>query len=188
MDLTSKYKKLKLKSSSFSKKMEIDYRKLVREVPRKSVKVTLKKSPGKGVGLFATKEIEAGEVIAYYRIKVFRHKDYESPTNGTYLFEVYKKNGDEYKRLIGDIYEDSFPPPVDGITFWAPFANEPTVSQRTNAEIDTNIRETYQNKTCTMLDDIVDYKLVATRDIHPKDEILWYYGDRYSRNYKVGKK
>jgi hypothetical protein len=152
------------------------------------VKVTLKKSKGKGVGLFATRKIAEGEVIAYYRIKVFRSKDYESPTKGTYLFEVYRKNGDEYKRLTGDIYEGSFPEPIDGITFWAPFANEPTVDQRTNAEIDINLSETYNDKTKTMVDDIVDYKLIATRPIAAKDEILWYYGDRYSRNYKAGKK
>ena len=166
----------------------MDYRKLVKETPRHDIKVTLKRSKGKGVGLFATKKIEEGEVIAYYRIKVYRSKDYESPTNNTYLFEVYRKNGDTYKRLTGDIYEGSFPAPIEGITFWAPFANEPAVDQRTNAEIDINLKETYTNKTFTMVDDIVDYKLVATRPIRAKDEILWYYGDRYPRDYEVGKK
>ena len=166
----------------------MDYRKLVKETPRHDIKVTLKRSKGKGVGLFATKKIEEGEVIAYYRIKVYRSKDYESPTNNTYLFEVYRKNGDTYKRLTGDIYEGSFPAPIEGITFWAPFANEPAVDQRTNAEIDINLKETYANKTFTMVDDIVDYKLVATRPIRAKDEILWYYGDRYPRDYEVGKK
>lgn len=165
----------------------MDYRKLVKETPRSGIKVTLKRSKGKGVGLFATKKIEEGEVIAYYRIKVYRSKDYESPTEGTYLFEVYRKNGETYKRLTGDIYEGSFPQPIEGITFWAPFANEPASDQRTNAEIDINLKQTYANKTFTMVDDIVNYKLVATRPILPKDEILWYYGDRYPRNYKVGK-
>ena len=55
----------------------MDYRKLVKETPRHDIKVTLKRSKGKGVGLFATKKIEEGEVIAYYRIKVYRSKDYE---------------------------------------------------------------------------------------------------------------
>ena len=169
--------------------MDLDYKKLVKSADRKKVKTTLKKTEGKGVGLYSTKKIEQGEVIAYYRIKVFRQKDYESPTNGTYTFEVYRKNGEAYKRLIGDIAEDSFPNPgEDNITFWAPFANEPTVQQRTNAEIDTNVKETYLNKTFSMIDDIVDYKLVASRDIAPNEEIMWYYGDQYSRNYKVGKK
>ncbi len=169
--------------------MDLDYRKLLKTVDNKKVKITLKKTEEKGVGLFATKKIEQGEVIAYYRIKVFRQKDYESPTNGTYTFEVYRKNGEAYKRLIGDICEESFPPPgEDNIPFWAPFANEPTVSQRTNAEIDTNVKELYLSKTYSMIDDIVTYKLVASKDIQPKEEIMWYYGDQYSRNYKVGKK
>lgn len=167
----------------------MDYKKLVKEAKSYNISVTLKNDEKKGVGLYAKKVINKGDLIAYYKLKVYRKKDYESPTNYVYSFEVYRKNGQDYKRLIGDIYDGSFPNPnEDNITFWAPFANEPSENQRTNAEIDINNSENYSNKTFSSPDDIVIYKLVATKMIRPEEEILWYYGDQYSRNYKVGKK
>ena len=35
---------------------------------------------------------------------------------------------------------------------------------------------------------IAIYKLVAIRHIKPGDEILWYYGPDYNRDYEVSKK
>ena len=169
----------------------MDYHELLKQVPSRKRKVTLKTSKQKGVGIYALRTIEKGETIAYYRMKVFNLKEYDSPTNFVYAFEIYKKNGQEYKRLIGDLFEGSFPQPgKDGITFWAPFVNEPTIHQKSNADIDIASRYNYdeKNKTSTQAGDIVDYKLVATRTIRPKEEILWYYGDQYSRNYEAGKR
>jgi len=161
----------------------MDYRKLIKG---KKLSVTLKKDPVKGVGLYAREKILKGDIIAFYKIKVFLLKDYE--TDGVYSFEVYRKNGDEYKRLIGDIYEESFPEPIDGIPFWAPFANEPNKGQRTNAMIDIDLKGNFVGKTYLSPGDILIYKLVATKMIKPGSEILWYYGPDYSRNYSVSKK
>jgi len=167
----------------------MDYKKLLKNCKNHSISVTLKNDDKKGVGLYAKKVINKGDVIAYYKIKIFRKKDYESPTDFVYSFEIYRKNGQEYKRLIGDIYEDSFPnPSEDNITYWAPFANEPSENQRTNSEIHINNEETYSNKTFSSPDETVIYKLVANKMIRPGEEILWYYGDQYKRNYKVGKR
>ena len=150
--------------------------------------VKLKKTEDKGLAMFATKAIQKGDVIAFYKCKVFLNKTYESPTNNVYIFEIYKKNGEAYKRLIGDIDKDSFPDPVDNIPFWGPFINEPSKNQRVNSEIDINQKENYQDKTFTSPGDTMIYKLVATRKIKPGEEILWYYGKDYERNYQVGKK
>lgn len=105
-----------------------------------------------------------------------------------YSFGVYRKNEDEYKRLIGDIDLESFPQPINDITFWAPFANEPSKGERCNAEIDIDTKYNYQNKTYTKPGETMIYKLIAKRKISPGDEIMWYYGKGYERNYKVGRK
>ncbi len=160
----------------------MDHKKLL----RKNLNVTLKKDPEKGVGLYATKKIKKGEIIAYYKIKVFLKKDFKS--DYIYSFEVYKKNGEDYKRLICDLYEGSFPEPINKIPFWAPFANEPNKNQRTNAEIDINLKENFKNRNFLIPGDTVIYKLVSNKMIKPGQEVLWYYGPDYERNYSVGKK
>lgn len=166
----------------------LDYKRILKSTPNKSkLSVTLKKTKDKGVGLYATKDIKKGDIIAYYKIKIFRLKNYESPTDSVYTFGVYKKNGDDYKRLIGDIDLNSFLLPVDNITYWAPFANEPSVGQRVNAEVDENIKGNYKNKTCSKVGESNIYLLKASRDIKKGDEIMWYYGKGYPREYKVGK-
>ena len=76
----------------------MDYRKLIKG---KKLAITLKKDPVKGVGVYAREKISKGDVIAYYKMKVFLSRDHE--TDGVYIFEVYKKNGDAYKRLIGGL-------------------------------------------------------------------------------------
>jgi len=167
----------------------LDHKRILKKTKnKKDLSVTLKKTKLKGVGLYATKHIKKNEIIAYYKIKVFRTKGYESPTNFMYSFEVYKKSGDEYKTLIGDLDLNSFSDPVDDITFWAPFANEPTKSQRSNAELDQNTDGNYKNKTKVKIGQYMIYHLVARKDIKPGDEIMWYYGPDYERDYIAGKK
>lgn len=150
--------------------------------------VTLKKTINKGVGLYAIDHIKKGDTIAYYKIKVFKTNEYNSPTNYMYSFEVYKKNGDNYKSLIGDLDQESFPDPINGISFWAPFANEPSIDQRSNAHLDMNLKENYKNRTKVTIGQTMIYKLVATKHIKPDDEILWYYGSNYLRDYEVSDK
>jgi hypothetical protein len=152
-------------------------------------KVTLKQIPNKGIGLISTQNIAKGEIIAYYKITVFSRNKYISPTNEIYSFAIYRKNGEEYKRIIGDIDETSFPPPQNGITFWAPFANEPSVGQAINAQIDTNKNGNFfrLGRNYAQLGDDLIYNLVAIKDIPTGEEILWYYGGSYERDYQLGK-
>ena len=166
----------------------INYKNLLKKTPdKKNLSVTLEKRDPKGVSLVATRPIKKGETIAYYKIEVFRERDYESPTDFVYSFEVYRKNGESYKRLISDITENSFPNPENGITYWAPFSNEPSQGQRSNSEISLDIKENFKDRRFLSPGDIVIYRLIATKLIRKGEEIMWYYGERYKRDYKVGK-
>lgn len=175
-------------------KGKVNHQKIIDKTPHKDLlKVEMKLSDGKGMGVFATKKIKKGETIAYYRIKVFKTKGYESPTDFVYSFEVYKKNGTEYKTLIGDIYRGSFiNPKLDKtseegtyITYWGPFLNEPNKSkgEKINAEVELNLKDQYKDKKTTQVGDIITYSIVATRDIEPGEELMWYYGSQYPRDY-----
>ena len=146
------------------------------------LKVELRETENKGYGLFAIKPIKKGEVIAYYKIRVFKSNNHK--TDYVYAFDVYRKNGVCYTRLMGDLYKSSFPDPENGITFLAPFANEPIGKEKSNSEIDIRLKETYQNKKKQYLlpGDVLIYHLKATKKIKAGDEILWDYGENYDRS------
>lgn len=163
------------------KKKSINHQKIIDKTPNKDhLKVEMKESEGKGMGVFATNKIVKGEIIAFYRVKVYKMSKYKSPTDFVYSFEVYKKNSQPYKTLISDIYRGSFIDPVtdltgnrdlnnskDGyyISYWGPFLNEPNKSkgEKINAEVDLNLQEQYKKKKITEEGDILTYSIVATR-------------------------
>src|SRR3972149_261507 len=163
-----------------------DYERILKSTPNlDKLKVTLKKDKIKGTSLFATKRIKKGETVAYYKITVFGYKGYESPTNGIYTFDVYNKDGDDIYKYIGDIDLKSFPDPYKNIPFWGPFANEPSINQKSNARISMNLNNNYKNRRRVKIGSHLVYKLIAITDIEPGEEIVWYYGDGYIRNYEV---
>jgi len=165
-----------------------DIEKIERNTKNKDkLKVILKKTKEKGTGLFATQLIEKDEIISFYKIKIFKKKNYKSPTNFIYSFEVYRKNGKAYKTLIGDIDKESFPQPVDNITFWAPFANEPSKNEEINSEVQLDLKKNYANKNYSSPGDIMIYELKAIKNIEPGEEILWFYGEGYDRDYEIKK-
>lgn len=148
----------------------------------KTLSVTLKKGP-KGVGLFSTKKIKRGQVIAYYRFKAFDDRVYKSPTKNMYTIAIYTKTERQYDNLIGDIFCDSVIAPTRGIPYWGHFSNEPSPKEETNATLDINTRGNYKDKNRIKVGDVVIYKLRATTDIPKNTEILWCYGDSYDRPY-----
>ena len=150
-----------------------------------NLKVELKMTPKKGAGLFAKKLIKKGEIIAYYKLKVFNFKKYDSPTDMKYSFAIYKKNGKESNMLIGDIDEDSIPDPIGNVPFWGIFANEPSGKQKPNSEVDTKNNLNYQNRNKIKIGTNIIYGLIASRNIRPGKEITWYYGEDYERDYKI---
>lgn len=149
------------------------------------LKVTLKRDKLKGTSLFATKSIKKGETIAYYKITVFKFRNYESPTNEVYTFDVYDREGDDIYKYIGDIDLASFPKPFNNIPFWGPFANEPSVDQKANCRISMNLEANYKKRKRVKVGSRLIYRLVATIDIEPGEEVMWYYGKDYIRSYQV---
>ena len=150
-----------------------------------NLKVILKKDPIKGAGLYATKQIVTDETIAYYKITVFDYRYHKSPTNYVYAFGVYTLNEKESKNLLGDIDLNSFPEPLNNIPFWAAFVNEPSNDQSINSRIDLNTSENYKGIKIMRKGRQIIYKLIATKDIMPDEEITIYYGKDYPRTYEI---
>lgn len=163
-----------------------------------NLKVTLK-STDKGIGLVVTQPVYKNEVIAFYKLKIFKERDYESSTYFKYSFSIPRKNKEYYKIYIGDIFEGSFPPPEQfiypvqnsnipytiNIPYWGPFINEPSIHETSNCKLDMNIKYNYHNKTKSSPGETMIFSFIATQYLNPGDEILWYYGPDYERDYKV---
>jgi len=149
--------------------------------------ISLKKNRDKGWGVFANKSIKKGQLVAYYKMKVFDVNKYSSPTNNLYTFEVVDKKGKVLDELVGDLYQDSFQNPYRSIPFWGPFMNEPSGKQTPNIKIDTNIIYNYKNRDTLQPGDIIIYKFMASRTIKTGEELTWCYGKSYSEksNYET---
>lgn len=147
------------------------------------LKVTLKES-FKGISLYAKKPIRKGNVIAYYKFKVYRepHRSYKK---GAYSIAVSTKGGNTSDTLIGDIYPGSLESPKYNIPFWAYFSNEPSMKQDYNSYIDDNLKSNYLHRSRVRSGDTMVYKLIAARDIDPGEEIVWCYGEYYDRDYNT---
>ena len=169
----------------------LDRKKLLSETPksvRSKLSVTLKKNKYAGTGLFATKNIKKGAVIAYYKMKLYKdtvNSPYKSPTKCMYCFTVYTKNGNMHKTLIGDLDTESAPQPKNNIPYWGYFANEPSGKQKENCEIDVNLSGNYKSKSRLKEGDFITYKLIASHNIKAGEEIVWCYGESYARNYET---
>ena len=169
----------------------LDRKILLSETPRdvkKKLSVTLKKNKHAGTGLFAVKPIKKGRTIAYYKMKVHQDNDkksYKSPTKCMYCFSIYTKNQRLSRNLMGDLDKESAPLPRNNIPYWAYFSNEPSGKQTENSEIDIATKDNYKKREKLRHGDFITYKLKATRDINPGEEIVWCYGEAYGRDYKT---
>ena len=149
------------------------------------IKVVLKKNY-KGISLFSKKPIKKGSVVAYYKFLVNKYDDnFKGHNNDMYTMTVYGKRGRARETVMGDIYDGSLLPPKNGITYWAYFSNEPSGDQEENVYLDINTSFNYKNRDRVNAGDTMIYKLMASRDIKPNEEITWCYGDFYNRNYKA---
>jgi len=86
---------------------------------------------------------------------------------------------------MGDLDKESAPQPKNKIPYWAYFSNEPSGKQKENSEIDIAIKDNYRNRKRLKPGDYITYKLKATRNIKPGEEVVWCYGEGYDRNYKT---
>ena len=168
-------------------KLLLDPDRILRETKEvmdlEDLSVTLRRTKRKGTGVFATQPIWKGETICYYKLKVFHIKNYHPPTGLIYSISICRKDGSDINNLIGDIYEGSFPLPINNIPFWGPLCNEPSNGEKTNCDLKMNLKELYKNRKKMKVGDSIIYDLVATRYIQEGEEIMWYYGPGYQRDY-----
>lgn len=148
------------------------------------LKVELKKN-FKGTSLYAKKPFRKGNVIAYYKFKIFSQKNFRGKKGDMYVMSVYTKTGRYNHRVIGDIFNGSLQPPTRGISYWAYFSNEPSADQKENCYLDINLKSNYRNRDSVRAGDTMIYKLRASRDIKKGEEICWCYGGAYHRSYKA---
>lgn len=149
------------------------------------LKVTLKKN-FKGYSLFARKPIKKGNVIAYYRFLLHKYTDdFRGKKGDMYVMSVYNKSGRFNSKVIGDVYEGSLDKPKHNIPYWAYFSNEPSGKQQENAFLDVDPKGNFRNRSTVKAGETMTYKLIASKNIKPGEEICWCYGDSYERNYKA---
>jgi len=149
------------------------------------LRVYLKKSY-KGVSLFAREPIKKGQIVSYYKIKVISERSkVKRVKDGIYTFNIYSKDDEKIKKYYGDICMESLDTPRRGIPFFGYFANEPSNGQVCNTRVDINLKENYSDRDEVRPGDFMVYRLIALRDISMDDEICWYYGDHYDRDYDI---
>jgi hypothetical protein len=149
------------------------------------LRVYLKKSY-KGVSLFAREPIKKGQIVSYYKIKVMSERSkVKRVKDGIYTFNIYSKDDEKLKKYYGDICMESLEKPRRGIPFFGYFANEPSNGQVCNTTVDINLKENYSDRDEVRTGDFMIYRLIALRDISIDDEICWYYGDHYDRDYDI---
>jgi hypothetical protein len=157
----------------------------------KDFKIDLQSHPVKGLGVVARQFIKEGEVLAYYKLEIFREEGYQSPTDFMYAFDVYTKSGNTSRTFLGDISLRTLDPPLweeslqEYIPYWGIFLNEPSPGQQPNVHIDMNLEENYRHRKRVQAGEFMTYVVMATEDIQPGEEVLWYYGSKYERNYPV---
>ena len=149
------------------------------------LKIEIRKT-SKGTSLFAREPIRKGNNIAFYKLKIIKERSKKPRVKGgIYTFSIYDKEGEKIKALTGDLCNESLEQPRRGIPFFAYFANEPSAGQKCNAHMDDSLKENYKDRETVDEGDFFTYRLLAMHDIAAGEEICWYYGDHYDRDYEV---
>jgi SET domain len=151
-----------------------------------NLKTYIKKTKNKGIGVFANKNIKKGETICYYMVKIV-NKLTTLYSDINYRIGFQDDNGELIENIVGDVDSSCWKNPTStGIAYWGYLANEPSVNQTQNSVL----KKGYNNKKVKDLKigDHYLYKIVSTKSIRKNEEVTWYYGDRYQRNYKTSGK
>lgn len=138
-----------------------------------------------GISMYATTPIKKGNIIAYYKFKVFKDENHRAKKKGRYSVAVQTKSGNFSRTLIGDISSSSLAMPKYDIPFWGYYANKPDNNNDKNAVLNFNNSQVYNNKNILKVGDYVVYKIIASRDIMPGEEILWCYNNVYNKIHGV---
>lgn len=167
----------------------LDYDYILRNTPNYEKLRVYLKNTNKGLSLFAREPIKKNHTISYYKLKVIKEKSSHEPVkSGIYTFNIYKKDNKKSRKYYGDICIESLDKPRRGIPYFGYFANEPSGDQKCNSYIDIDMKENYKERYEVKEGDFVTYRLVALNDISKDDEICWYYGDHYNRDYEISDK
>jgi len=148
---------------------------------QKNMKTYLKKTRNKGLGVYAKRNIKKGETVCYYLVWVhIRNSQKKFNTN-------YKIGFRENRGIVGDIESSSLQFPTgSGIAYYGYLMNEPSMNQKTNCVLHPGYNKK-QVKDLKVGDGYL-YKLIAIKNIKKNEELTWYYGDFYQRNYKTSGK
>lgn len=120
---------------------------------------------GKGLGLVAREDVEAGELVAYYLSKLYTTKKHMRAS--TYCLASTAKG-----HLL-DLFDRSFPQPEDGVPYVAPLVNEPTFPGGV---------ENCKLTPAPLPDEdgtIFRHGLYTTRSVARGEELTWDYGPGY---------
>ena len=120
---------------------------------------------GKGLGLVARVDVEAGELVAYYLSKLYKTKSHVG--GSTYCL------ASGVQGHILDRFDRSFPPPEDGVPYVAPLVNEPTFPGGV---------ENCKLRPAPLPDEdgtIFRHGLYTMRDVKRGEELTWDYGPGY---------
>ena len=90
------------------------------------------KKSNKGNSVFATKFIKKGNIVAYYKFKVYRDSTFKSKSKNVYIMTVYTKSGKSSDVWIGDVGSESMELAKRKIPFWGYLLNEPSLEEEEN--------------------------------------------------------
>lgn len=140
----------------------------------------------------ANKDIQKDEIVAYYKMRVFKTREYENdiefysyPNGTTYTFTVYDKNGLRIPGLIGDLSPESVPDAIAEAPFYGHLINEPQKRKDANVRVDKQTAQNFGSRESVHHGDFIIYAIVATKAIKAGERLLYCYGLDYERNYKT---
>lgn len=175
----------------------------------------IRESEDKGLGMFARKKFQSDEVVAYYRcevINVSHHSDSDDTYRmalPTWLQHHLQSVGVPVGYIACDILSipKDVPPPLNGVPYWGFIINEPSPDETVNVYTDDQAQEvcvhidTKQVTAQNIINKIqcvkdwehlfsqhtiyITYVFRAETAIQKGEEILWYYGDTYDRDYAI---
>lgn len=176
-----------LKNADYIPFLDHDF--LINNTPNYNKLRVYLKQTNKGLSLFAREPIKKNHTISFYKLKVISERSkYKPVKDGIYTFNIYTKDDEKSKKYYGDICLESLDKPRRGIPYFGYLANEPSGNQSCNATIEIDLKENYKDRDELKPGDFVTYRLVAMKDIPKDEEICWYYGDSYQRDYEISDK
>lgn len=170
-------------SAQTSPAANVSYSDILAEV-RLEDKVCVTSIPGKNRGLRALSDLPRNYICAYYPVQIVP-VDPDTPASDRsywmYGTQVYNEKGNVYRKLKGRLAPRSLRRTVyKNKPVVAHFVNEPAPGETENCHV-------FFSSKFVQPGDIDYYPLKTTRAVRRGEELLWYYGDEYDRDYEVGR-